>query len=99
VRKAGDKGAELTGGRGGVDHARKAALWWVGAPGPTEEERVMLVRCGDGEPVVETGGEAVASLPADGEVSGADKMHREGPFYSCVGGGWMGWTGRLGLGS
>jgi hypothetical protein len=27
------------------------------------------------------------------------KMHREGPFYSFVGGGWMGWMGWLSLGS
>jgi hypothetical protein len=45
------------------------------------------------------GAEAVASLPTDGEAHGMDKMHGEGPFYSCVGGGWMGWTGWLGLGS
>jgi hypothetical protein len=32
-------------------------------------------------------------LAMDGEASGADKMHGEGPFYSCVGEGWMGWTG------
>jgi hypothetical protein len=34
---------------------RKAALRWVGAPRPTEEERGRLVRSGNGEPVVETG--------------------------------------------
>jgi hypothetical protein len=86
VWKAGDEGADLT---SVVD----------GAPGPAEEERGRLVRSGDGEPVVETGAEAVTSLPADIEASGMDKMHVEGPFYSCVGGGWMGWTGWLGLGS
>jgi hypothetical protein len=78
---------------------RKVALRWVGAPGPTEEERGRLVRSGDGEPVAETGSEAAASLPADDEASGTDKMHEKCPFYSCVGGGWMGWTGRLSLGS
>jgi hypothetical protein len=88
-----------SGGRGKSTTPRKAALRWVGAPGPAEEERGRLVRPGDGEPVVETGAEAVASLSMDGEASGMDKMHGEGPFYSCVGGGWMGWTGRLGLGS
>jgi hypothetical protein len=78
---------------------QKATLTWVGAPEPAEEERGRLVRSGDGEPVVETGAEAEASLPADGVDNGADKMHGEGRFYSCMGGGWMGWTGRLGLGS
>jgi hypothetical protein len=78
---------------------RKAAPMWVGALGPTEEERGRIVRSDDSELIVEIGAEAAASLPADDEASGADKMHREGPFYSCVGGGWMGWTGRLSLGS
>jgi hypothetical protein len=71
----------------------------VGAPGPTEEERGRLVRSGDGEATVETGAEAAASSPADSEARGADTMHGGGPFYSCAGGGWMGWMGRLGLGS
>jgi hypothetical protein len=62
----------------------KAASRWVGAPGPIEEERGRLVRSGDSEPVVEIGAEATVSLPVNGEAS---------PFYSCVGGGWMGWTG------
>jgi hypothetical protein len=36
-------------------------------------------------------------LLTDGqEAGGTDKIHWEGPFYSCVGGGWMGWMGRLG---
>jgi hypothetical protein len=78
---------------------QKATPRWVGSLGPAEEERGRLVRSGNGEPVVETGVEAVASLPADDEASGADKMHGVGPFYSCVGGGWMGWMGRLSLGS
>jgi hypothetical protein len=71
----------------------------VGALGPTEEERGRLVRSGDDESVTETGAEAAASLPTDSEASGKDKMHGEGPIYSCVGGGWMGWTGWLDLGS
>jgi hypothetical protein len=33
------------------------------------------------------------------EAGGTDKMHGEGPFYSCMGGGWMGWTRWLSLGS
>jgi hypothetical protein len=77
----------------------EASLRWVGALGPTEEERGRLVRSADGEPVTETGAEAMASIPVYGEASGADKMYGEGPFYSYVGGGWMGWTGRLGPGS
>jgi hypothetical protein len=32
----------------------------------------------------------------DREKRGADKMHGEGPFYSCAGGGWMRRTGQLG---
>jgi hypothetical protein len=75
---------------------RKAAPRWVGSPGPAEEERGRSVRSHDGEPIVETGVEAAASLPTDGEASGVDKMHGEGSFYSCVSGGWM---GRLGPGS
>jgi hypothetical protein len=78
---------------------QKAAPRWVGAPGPTEEERERLVRSGNGEPVVETGAEAAASLLTDDEASGMDKMHEEGHFYSYVGGGWMGWMGRLSLAS
>jgi hypothetical protein len=78
-------------GRGMSTMPRKAALRWVGAPGPAEEEMGRLVRSGDGEPVAEIGAKVAASLPADGEASGMDKMHGEGPFYSCVGGGWMGW--------
>jgi hypothetical protein len=31
------------------------------------------------------------------ETGGMDKMHGEGPFYSCVGEGWMGWMGHLAL--
>jgi hypothetical protein len=58
-----------------------------------------LVRSGDGEPVTKIGAEVAASLLADSEASGTDKMHREGSFYSCVGRGWMGWTGPLSLGS
>jgi hypothetical protein len=77
----------------------KDALRWVGAPGPVEEEGGRLVRFGNSEPIAEIGVEAAASLPADGEASGMDKMHGEGPFYSCMGGGWMGWMGWLGLGS
>jgi hypothetical protein len=46
---------------------------WVGAPGPAEEERGRLVRSDDGDPITERGAEAAASLPADGEASGADK--------------------------
>jgi hypothetical protein len=69
---------------------RRASSKWVGALGPAEEERGRLVRSGDGELVTEIGAEAVASLPADGEAKDADKMHGEGPFYTCVGGGWMG---------
>jgi hypothetical protein len=88
-----------SGGRGKSTMPRKATPRWVGAPGPVEEERGRLVRSGNGEPVVEIGAEAAASLPADGEASGVNKMHGEGPFYACVGGGWMGWTGWLGLGS
>jgi hypothetical protein len=79
---------------------QKAALMWVGAPRPAEEERGRLVRSFDSEPVAVTGAKAVASLPVDGEASGADKMHGKGPLYSCVGkggGGWMGWTGWLSL--
>jgi hypothetical protein len=76
---------------------RKAAPRWVGASGPTEEERGRMVRSGDGESVAETGVEATASLRANGEASGVDKMHREDPFYSRVGGGWMVWMGRLSL--
>jgi hypothetical protein len=53
---------------------QEASPRWVGAPGPTEEERGRLVRSCDDEPVAETGAEAVASLPADSEASGADKM-------------------------
>jgi hypothetical protein len=34
---------------------RKAALRWVGAPRPTEEERGRLVRSDNGETVAETG--------------------------------------------
>jgi hypothetical protein len=60
---------------------REASLRWVGAPGPTEEERGRLVRSGDGEPIVETGAEAATSLLVDSEASGADKMQgRRGPF-------------------
>jgi hypothetical protein len=88
-----------SGGRGKSTTPRKAAPRWVGALGPTEEERGRLVRFGDGESVAEIGVEAVASLPADGEASGTDKMHGEGPFYSCMGGGWMGWTRQFSLGS
>jgi hypothetical protein len=88
-----------SGGWGKSTMPRKAAPRWVGALGPAEEERGRLVRSGDGEPVAETGVEAAASLPADDEASGVDKMQGEGPFYSYVGGRWMGWTGRLGLGS
>jgi hypothetical protein len=69
---------------------QEASPRWVGALGPAEEERGRLVRSGDGELVTEIGAEAVASLPADGEAKDADKMHGEGPFYTCVGGGWMG---------
>jgi hypothetical protein len=79
---------------------QKAALMWVGALRPAEEERGRLVRSFDSEPVAVTGAKAVASLPVDGEASGADKMHGKGPLYSCVGGGgggWMGWTGWLSL--
>jgi hypothetical protein len=78
---------------------RKAALRWVGALRHAKEERGRLVRSGDGELVAKTGAEAAASLLVNGEASGADKMHGEGPFYSCVGRGWMEWTGWLDLGS
>jgi hypothetical protein len=78
-------------GQGKSTTPQKATPRWVGAPGPAEEEMGRLVRSGDGEPVAEIGAEAAASLPADGEASGMDKMHGEGSFYSCVGGGWMGW--------
>jgi hypothetical protein len=88
-----------SGGQGKSTTARKAALRWVGAQGPTEEERWRLVRSCNSEPVMETGAEAATSLLVDSEASGVDKMHGEGPFHSCVGGGWMGWTGWLGLGS
>jgi hypothetical protein len=47
---------------------RRASSKWVGALGPAEEERGRLVRSGDGEPVAETGAEAAASLPVDGEA-------------------------------
>jgi hypothetical protein len=85
--------------RGKSTMPQKAATRRVGAPGPAEEERGRLVMSGDGEPVTETGVEAATSLPADGEACGADKMHGEGPFYSCLGRGWMGWTEWLGPGS
>jgi hypothetical protein len=88
-----------SGGWGKSTMPQKAAPRWVGAPVPVEEERGRLVRSGNGEPVIETGAEATTSLPADGEASGANKMHGEGLFYGCVGGGWMGWTRQLGLGS
>jgi hypothetical protein len=40
-----------------------------------------LVRSGDGEPVAKTGVEAMASLAADSEASGVDKMQgSKGPF-------------------
>jgi hypothetical protein len=108
VRKGATKGqnsparstvSDGSGGRGKSTTPRKAAPRCVGASGPTEEERGRLVRSGDSEPVVETGAEAATSLLMDSEASGTDKMHREGPFYSYMGRGWMGWTGRLGLGS
>jgi hypothetical protein len=38
---------------------------WVGALGPGGEERGRPVRFGDGESIVETGAEALASLPMD----------------------------------
>jgi hypothetical protein len=88
-----------SGGRWKSTTPQKATPRWVGALGPTEEERGRLVRSSNGEPVMETGVEATASLPADSEASGMDKMHGEGPFYSCVGGGWMGWLRRLGFGT
>jgi hypothetical protein len=88
-----------SGDRGKLTTPRKAASRRVGAPGPAEEERGRLVRSGYGEPIAETGAEVVASLPADGEASGADKIHGEDPFYSYVGGGWMGWMGWLDLGN
>jgi hypothetical protein len=60
---------------------QEASLRWVGASGPAEEERGRLVRSGNGELVAETGAEAAASLPADSEASGADKMQgRRSPF-------------------
>jgi hypothetical protein len=34
-------------------------------------------------------------LTDEQETGGADKMHRDGPFYSSVGRGWMGWMGWL----
>jgi hypothetical protein len=86
-------------GWGKLTTPQKATPWWVGAPGPTEEEWGRLVRSVDGEPVTKIGAEAATSLPTDGKASGVDKIHREGPFYSCVGGGWMGWTRRLSLDS
>jgi hypothetical protein len=86
------------GGRGKSTTPRKAALRWVGALGPTEEERGRLVRSGDGGTVMETRAEEAASLPVEHEASGVNKMHGEGP-YSCVGTWWMGWMGRLSLGS
>jgi hypothetical protein len=88
-----------SGGWGKSTTPQKEAPRWVGAPGPAEEEMGRLVRSSNGEPVTETGAEASASLLADGESSGMDKMHGEGPFYSCMCGGWMGWTERLSLGS
>jgi hypothetical protein len=66
-----------SGGQGKSTMPRKAAPSWVGASGPVEKERRRLVRSGNDEPVVKTGAEEVASLPADGEASGADKMHGE----------------------
>jgi hypothetical protein len=86
--------APVVGGKSSTP--RKAALRWVGSPGLAEEERGRSVRSHDGEPIVETGAEAAASLPTDDEASGVDKMHGEDPFYSCVSGEWMGWMGRLG---
>jgi hypothetical protein len=60
---------------------REASPRWVGASGPVEEERGRLVGSGNGESIAETGAEAVASLPADSEASGADKMQgRRGLF-------------------
>jgi hypothetical protein len=57
---------------------RGASPKWVGAPGPTEEERERLVRSGGSEPIAKTGPEAVAPLPTDGEYRGVDKMHGGG---------------------
>jgi hypothetical protein len=76
-----------SGGLGKSTTPQKSSPRWVGAPGPAEEETGRLVRSDDGEPITETGVEAVGSLPADSGASGVDKMHGGGPFYSCVGGG------------
>jgi hypothetical protein len=70
-------------------------LRWLGKPSMLQEAFPRWV--GAPGPAEEERWRLVSS--GDGEASGADKMHREDPFYRCVGGEWMGWTGRLGLGS
>jgi hypothetical protein len=101
----GDGGEELTGvvncagwlwWSGEVDHTSESCFEVGGCSRTCQGRKGRLVRSGDGEPVVEIGAEAVSSLPTGGEAIGTDKMHWEGPFYSYVGEGWMGW---LSLGS
>jgi hypothetical protein len=59
---------------------QKTSPRWVGAPGPTGEERGKPVRSDDGEPVAETGEGAAASLPMDRRQDGAGNMQGGAPF-------------------
>jgi hypothetical protein len=60
---------------------REASPRWVGAPGPTEEERGRLVRYGNGELVIKMEVEMAVSVPADNEAGGVNKTHGGGgPF-------------------
>jgi hypothetical protein len=60
---------------------REASPRWVGAPGPTEEERGRPVRSADGELVTKIEVEMAVSVPADNEAGGVNKTHGGGgPF-------------------
>jgi hypothetical protein len=88
-----------SGVEGGAPSSREVALGDKGAPWPAQSEgeavrwAVHVGRSG------QRTGKTWWRLTEGQETGGADKMHGEGPFYSCVGRGWMGWMGELGLGS